>query len=118
MNTLQIIAKPTPDSPLTNITLNLNNIEFVFKPPMQDYIISMPGATFHVESVDVEAVKAAGLVEFDTPEGTKGYVNPALALGWTAVQLGVFAIVFPKSRIVVSATTEELERKMSGKPLL
>jgi len=112
MKTLSINTRPTPDADPIDIEINLNNLDFAFKAPLQPWLLSLPGATFSVETLDESKLAAAGLVPFDVPEGTTAYVGPKNVIGYLTPQLGTYVIVFNGSRIGVKATSEELKTKL------
>jgi len=99
------------------ITLVLENVFFIHKPPMETFkqiaVLSPQPIITEVDIPDDELI-AAGLLRFDTPEGTYAWVNPEKAMFYFTPQLGVYVLAFPGgSRVGIHATGEEV-RKMFG----
>lgn len=110
MKTITINTKPTPDSESTNITLMVDNLDFVYKAPLSPWILSMPGATFQVETLDTS--KFLEMIKFDTPEGLTSYMNKKNLLGYLTPELGTYILVFNGARLGVKTTEAEIKQKL------
>jgi hypothetical protein len=113
MNTMTIMANPggggERDIP---IEINLGEVNFVAKQALHPWMLVMTGAQFPVEVIDEQILRDAGMIELDTPEGAKAFLNVEKVLGYFSPQLGTYVFVFNGTQLIVKATREEVETKL------
>ena len=113
MNTMTIMANPGGGGDqLIPIEINLDEVNFVAKQPLQPWMLVMTGAQFPVEAIDKQPLQEAGMVELDTPEGAVVYLNTNKVLGYFSPQIGTYVFVFNGTQLVVKATREDIENKL------
>ncbi len=112
MKILTILTQPNPETEEQDVNINLAMINFVVRAPLEPWILHIAGAVFQVKDVEGQVMRDAGLVEFESTEGTTAYINKDRVTGFTSPELGVYLIVFDGGRVGVKATLREVEYKL------
>lgn len=121
MKTIPLTVQiPTPDANgeptlvAQEIQLVADNIFFTHKVPLQPttQIAILSNAPLFTQNELPEATLAeAGLVKFETPEGSFSWVNVSKSLFYFSPDLGVYVIVFPGgTRVGVKSTTADMDK--------
>lgn len=105
-----------------DIVLNLEQVYFIFKPPLNptsQIIGCLPMPLLTQDGLQDKDLIEAGLVSFDTTDGTKAWMNPRFVQFYFSPQLGVYVFVFPGgSKLGVKATNVDVQRAMGEKSII
>lgn len=114
MNCIKIKTKAEENGPEIEVNIIVDLIEFAVKPPLEPWLISMPGANFQVpEIADETKFTRAGMVVFDIDKGGKVYVQPKCVTGFFSPELGTYVLVLNGSKVSIKATYDEIETKLT-----
>lgn len=101
-----------------DIQINLEHVHFTHKPPMQptrQIAMLLPGPLLTSTEIDESKLEEAGLVQFDSSDGTPCWLNPQLVQFYFTPELGVYVLVFPGgNRLGVKATGIEVAAAFGG----
>lgn len=100
------------------VNLNLENIYFIHKQPLQPgKVISCltPTPLMTQGDIDESTLEESGFIKFDTPEGSWAWVNVRASIFSFTPELGVYVYVFPGgSKVGVKATGKEIDEISSN----
>jgi hypothetical protein len=97
-----------------DIQLVLDNVFFLHKPPLETFkqiSCLTPQPIITEADIPEEALLAAGLVRFETPERTYAWINPRHVMFYFNPDLGVYVLAFPGgSRVGIITTGVDLAK--------
>lgn len=103
-----------------DIQINLEQVQFIHKPPMQtihQIVMLLPGPLMSSSVFEESKLKEAGLVQFTSTEGTTCWCNPKLVQFYFTPEIGVYVLVFPGgNKLGLNTTGIEIVAAFGGGP--